>query len=218
MTRSTLLPPAAVRARKAAAWSECIANSEPTVLATLGTNRPLPEHVLMDRVRDAFRRLDSERNRRQSDPEKATKYPEKLAPHRRVHAFIAPEKIGLNAHVHVAVWHPVLLVRPRDSELAQKIARTRDEIDFLCIGRDEYVRNRGHCGRLPRLDAIWREVCPGGHYHARRFDSATMDEGSSYLVKELKWLDDKDIYLSADFWPEGQRNSNGGIRFSRTVQ
>lgn len=205
-----LLAPERVRANRAQAWSDVIAMTEPTVMLTLGTNRAAPENVIMDRVSGAFRRIDGLRNGN-------TKYPEKLDPRRRLFAFIAPEKIGLNSHVHVAIWHPFLFRCSRESEVAKKIVQTRDGIDFLGPGRDEYVRQSSDIRPRPRMDTIWRELCPGGHYHARRFDPASTERGATYIAKELKWFDEKDIRLSGEFWPEEQRKALPDSPFERSI-
>ena len=203
------LSPYAVRIGRAQSWSEVIAKSEPTVMVTLGTNRAIGEKELIGSISEALHRLDCERN--------GTKRVQKIDPKRRVTAFIALEKLKLNAHAHLAVWHQSLLLSSRDSKLVDSFARTRDGIDFIGYGCKDYTRENYYSDPYlaARLEHIWRSLVPGAHYHARRFDPATRTHGADYLVKELKFFDERDIYLSPEFWPEHQRKASNGIVFER---
>lgn len=174
--------------RSIAAWTPVILDAEPTVLVTLGTNKAVSEEELIKRVKQAVFMLDRQRLQ-------DTRRPDKRPANRRTAAFVFPEKVGLNAHVHMLVWHPSVKLMP-DSGLVRHIADTRDKLDYIGA-----APNSGE--QASRLERIWREVSPGGHYHARWVDDG-LETGVGYCLKELKYKPDRDVHLTQYWWPDDQ--------------
>lgn len=185
--------------KKRAAWQTAIEDTGPQIMVTLGTNRGMNEEELMKRVSRALFELDRARLDN-------TRRPEKHSALARVSAFIMPEKVGLNAHVHLLVFSPMQKRHPQ-SPLIERIDETRLSYDFLGWGRREYDPHLYDNDRrlAPRLERIWRHLVPGAHYHARVTDDGVAT-GIDYTLKELPWQLDRDVRLSQEFWRSDQKH------------
>ena len=181
------------------AWQAAIQDTAPLAMITLGTNRTMSEEKLMEVVKRALFKLDRQRLGN-------TRRPEKRSALNRVCAFIMPEKVGLNAHVHMLIYSPMQKRHP-GSSLVRKIDQTRMSLDFFGWNRHEYDPRLYETDRqlAPRLEKIWREMVPGGHYHARSTDDG-ISMGIDYSLKELPWQADRDLHFSHQFWRSDQKH------------
>ena len=201
MTYSSHIQARVNQINKRAAWQTVIEDAEPFAMVTLGTNRAMTWDDLKKLVSRALFELDRQRLGN-------TRRPEKRSALNRVAAFIMPEKIGLNAHVHLLIYSPMYKRHP-DSFLVRKIDETRLCHDFIGWKRSEYDPTLYETDRrlAPRLERIWRSLVPGGHYHARPADQG-ISTGVDYTLKELPWELDRDVHLSQEFWRSDQKHIN----------
>lgn len=197
MTHPSFIQARINQIKKRNAWQAVIEAAQPHVLVTLGTNRGMPEREFRRYIGRALFDLD----RTRLNGARSVHWRSAL---NRVCAFIAPEKLDTNAHAHLFIYSPTRLLYPQ-SLLVRQVEESRVQRDFIGLGRDTYDPNvfQSATGDPPELERIWRELVPGGHYHARRTDDRVSD-GIDYVLKELPWNFDRDVWLSQDFWSDDQ--------------
>jgi len=186
-------------------WRRTIINAHPLVMVTLGTNKPMREDNLKRHVSRVLFDLDCKRLGQPERPCRRIK--PNSNPSTRTAAFIIAEKIDTNAHVHIMIYSPLLNRNP-DSQLINRIQRTRILDDFIGYGRTYDNRSSYQDEResAPYLETLWRNLVPGAHYHARWTDHNLLD-GVDYILKELKFNPDRDVSLSQEYWSKGQQTN-----------
>ena len=211
MTRPAYIQARIDQINKRNAWQAAIEDTEPLVMVTLGTNRGMSEAKLRELIDRALLALDRRRLG-------FTRRPHKWSALNRVCAFIMVEKADVNAHAHLLIYSPARKRRP-DSSLVRNFDETRIRHDFIGLkGRDYDPALYEDDRRLaPRLEIIWRELVPGGHYHARRVDDQ-IAHGVDYTLKELPFVFERDVGLSQEAWPSKQKHIERTLQLNRCLR
>lgn len=197
MTRREADDKARFNARKDASdLSRVMEKSRPEIMVTLGTNRNMPGDRLLKLVRRTVFEFDQTVMR--------TRRPYNHSAKDRVCAFILPENLNSNAHVHLGIWFPRRPAWDR-YPLRKALMRTLHRDRFIGYGRNYDVHDsyRFEEEQAPLFERLWRKRGQGFHYHAELIDR-TIERLTGYISKDQNFLDAHPYGLTCYDWPQSQ--------------
>lgn len=180
----------------AAALVQFMAGVKPDVMVTLGTNRDMSASRLLELVNDTISEFEKTVMR--------TRRPYRKSAKDRLCAFILPEKLDANAHVHLLIFFPRKSAWER-CKARPSLVKGRHRDQFIGYGRD-YDRHDSYNDQRDRaslLEHLWRKRGKGFHYHAQFIDG-TPEVVAQYASKDQKRVEAEPWRLTCFDWSERQ--------------
>ncbi|MGY6662458.1 MAG: hypothetical protein ACXIVO_09070 [Glycocaulis sp.] len=187
----------------AAALVQFMAGMQPDVMVTLGTNRAMSADRLRELVNDTIFEFEQIVMR--------TRRPYKKSAKDRLCAFILPEKLDVNAHVHLLIFFPRKSAWKR-SQARLCLVKGRHKDHFIGYGRN-YGRHDSYNDQkdlAPLLEHLWRKRGKGFHYHAQFIDGSP-EVVAQYVSKEQNRVGAEPFHMTCFDWSSRQPDMNAVI-------
>lgn len=186
----------ALARKHAADLAQVIAQVNPDIMVTLGTNRAMSARQLRRLVNDTIFEYEQITMR--------TRRPYKKSAKDRLCAFILPEKLDVNAHVHLLIFFPHKSAWRR-CKARMCLVKGRHKDHFIGYGRnyDRHDSYEDQKDLAPLLEHLWRKRGKGFHYHAQ-FIHGTPEAVARYVSKEQKRVGAEPWRLTCFDWSENQ--------------